>query len=206
MNIVPISSIPSLAKDTPLSAVSGVLENVYERNSGKSAKGGRPYSFQNVVLKDSTGSIKVTLNGRQECPKNYEGKTVTFSSVNGQNGLEGVRAEDNIFNGKTTRLVMVTNVAKVAVVGGNGSQPAKAEVATLVPIHGQTVGMAINNATRVLISTNPNGPYWFTPEFEQDLREVAGVYLRVSKDLELGAPPAPAPEDNFLKNDDPSDF
>lgn len=192
-----------------VSSLSGVVENVYERKTGTSK--GRAWSIQNIVLKDRTGQIKLMLSGRKECPKTTEGKVVTFSSVNGEKGPQGVFVKDDEYNGKTTRIVKVTEVAKVEV-GGNGSQPVQGGAAPTMPIHGQTVGMAINNATRVLISTNPNGPYWFTPEFEQNLREVAGVYLRVSKELEFGVPaqkpatPPPAPEDNFLKNDDPGDF
>lgn len=206
-----IGAIAALADGAPVDSISGIIENVYERHTGKNSKG-RHYSLQNAFVKDQTGKIKVLLDGRKEWPKSLEGKAVTVSAVRGSNGLEGVFAKDDNYKGNSSRIVKVTDVAKVTVSGGNGSAVAPTAASTQGSVvHGQTVGMAINNATRVLVKAAPDGKYWFTPEFEDNLREIAGVYLRVSKELEFGVPapkpaPTPEPEDNFLKNDDPSDF
>lgn len=215
--MTPIAKIASLQNGTPVDSISGVLENVYERRAGTTEKG-RPWSFQDLILKDKTGTIKVKLNGRKECPKNMEGRVVTISSVRGSKGLEGVIAEDNEYKGKTTRLVRVTEVASVtAADGGNGGTPSgPASEAAAAPRAGVKVGMALNNANLDILACSPNAAYFLDDEFPCDLYRIAKVYLEVSDALENGtsmphrekapaAPPQP-PDGNFLQGEDDEPF
>lgn len=185
-NIVPIAQIAAYKNGDALTAVSGMLENVWERKTGTIKEGpqkGNPWTIQNLFIKDQTGRIKVTLFGRKECPKSMEGMQVTFSAVT---------VDDNTYNGKTTRTVKVTENSGVKVIMDNGeksnpvapSAEPRAGSGTMVP--GVKVGMALNNAGRDLISRNPDLQYLFTSEFEDDLFQVASKYIRVSDALEAG--------------------
>lgn len=195
--IIPIGKIAAYKHGDALAAVSGMLENVWERKTGVTK--GRPWSIQNLFMKDATGGIKVTLFGRKECPKSTEGKQVTFSSV---------LVDDNTYNGKTTRAVKVTEDSGVKVLDNVEKSNPTHGGGAMVP--GVKVGMALNNAGRDLLSRNPDPTYIFTPEFEEDLYEVASRYLRVSDALEFGRPlnlvktqpeptPTGPPDDNFLQ-------
>lgn len=208
--MTPIAKIASLQTGTPVDSISGVLENVYQRRAGTSDKG-RPWSFQDLILKDKTGAIKVKLNGRKECPKSMEGRVVTLSSARGSKGLEGVIAEDDEYNGKTTRLVRVTEAASVVVGGGNGANQSNvtASAPTDAPRAGVKVGMALNNANLDILECSPNASYFLADEFPSDLYRIAKVYLEVSDALENGTPlvqrektpvaPPQQTDENFLQ-------
>jgi hypothetical protein len=222
--IVPISQIAGLNDGDAISAISGVIETVYKRTTGTS-KNGKPYSFQNLILKDQTGQIRVTLAFRKECPDSLKGKQVVISSLKGDRGWDGVFAKDNTYKGNTTREVQVTDVATVKLVEQQPSLVSSATqngAPTAHVVHGATVGMAVNNANLVILSQSPKMEYFISKEYAEDLVVIAGTNLRVSHALEYGKPlddgsgkkaeqapaasPAPAAADedgdNFLKDGD----
>lgn len=214
--MTPIEKIASLKNGTPIDSISGVLENVYERRSGTTEKG-RQWSFQDLILKDKTGTIKVKLNGRKECPKSMEGRVVTLSSARGSKGLEGVIAEDDEYKGKTTRLVRVTEAASVVGSGNGANQSNTTSAASAAPRAGVKVGMALNNANLDLLASNPQVAYFLGDEFPDDLYRISKVYLEVNDALENGtplprrekapaAPPNQSSDENFLQGGDDEPF
>lgn len=209
---IPISKIRTYEHGDELASVSGMLENVWERKTGTGKKG--PWSIQNLMLKDATGSIKVTLFGRKECPKSMEGKQVE---------LLNCLVDDNTYNGKTTRTVKVTEDSNVKTldIGPQASPPTPAASNSGGKmVHGATVGMAINNAVHILLAVKQaaTSDYFADDEFIYDLHAVASSIIHVSSALEAGqkleepnaAPPihrplqsdpsGPPPDDsNFLQ-------
>lgn len=211
-DIVPIAKIAAYKNGDALTSVSGMLGNVWDRKTG--VKNGKPWSIQNLFLKDQTGSIKVTLFGRKECPKSMEGKQVTLSAVT---------VDDNTYNGKTTRTVKVTEDSGVKELDsgekanpGPGAEPRAGSGTKLVL--GQTVGMSINKTIDIFISLKKDDEYYAGDQFIYDLHAIAGSIIHVSQALEAGrqleAPKsqevkkepeqAGPPDDNFLQegNDD----
>ena len=184
-----ISEIKELKEKTTVDTMSGMVENVYERHAG--TKEGRAWSMQNIMLKDASGAVKVLLSGRKECPKSMEGKQVSFSSVNGEKGLTGMYVKDDKYKGKTTRVVIVTEVATVKVVGGSNGESTKSSAAPASKqmVLGQTVGMAINNAVHILTNSAGNRlEYYSGDDFIYDLHAIASSVIYVSKALESGEP------------------
>jgi hypothetical protein len=82
-----IAELSSLAKDTPVTSVSGTISNLGRRNEGSGKWG--PYSFQDATISDATGSFPLTfgnfvdqghLNGTQVTillGRNNRGLTIT---------------------------------------------------------------------------------------------------------------------------------
>lgn len=181
-NTIPIGKIAEQDNGAALASVSGMLENVWERKTGVTR--GRPWSIQNLMLKDATGAIKVTVFGRKEFPKNMEGKKVEFRSV---------LVDDNTHNGKTTRTVKVTEDSTAKLID-NGQQGAPAPTASnsdpdpvrWKPVLGQTVGMAINNTIAIFISLKKDAEYYAGDDFIYDLHAIASSIIHASKALESG--------------------
>ena len=183
-----ISEIKELSDGAQIANLSGLVENVYPRKAGTTKKG-RPYSFQGIILKDATGTIKVTLDGRKECPASMKGKQISLSSVRGPEGLTGVTLTTEEYPpGTFKKIVNATNVAGVQVVGGSngGSDNPSAAPASKQMVLGQTVGMAINNAVQVILIHNKGMDYFVGDDFIYDLHAVASSIIHVRKALESG--------------------
>lgn len=188
-----VTEVNALKDLTPVDTLSGMVVNVYERKTGTTSKG-RAYALQNIILKDSSGTVKILLDGRQECPKSMEGKQVSLSSVRGEKGLTGVLKKTDSYNGKDTVVVQVNNVAVVKVVGSQNGGTKITQVSTCntnpTMVLGQTVGMAVNNAVQILLAVKQSATveYFAGDEFIYDLESVASSIIHVSKALELGEP------------------
>lgn len=177
MNNVPINMIAAYKHGDALASVSGMLENVWERKTGVTK--GRPWSIQNLMLKDATGTIKVTLFGRKECSSNMEGKQVE---------LLNCLVDDNTYNGKTTRTVRVTEDSNVKTLDNAQPPPAPAAPGNNrgVLVHGQTVGMAINNSVTIILDQERPFDYYVGDDFIYDLGAIASSIIYVASALEAG--------------------
>lgn len=147
--------------------------------SGIAAKQGKVchFSGQGMKLEEYKGNLKLTI---------------------------GDKAKINVVGGAPTRATAPAAAARTA------TRPAATQGAAQggkKPIHGATVGMAINQAIAIIKDTAPGAgsglpDYYLTPAFGADLHTLASDIIRVSTFLEAGnlaAPsskrtPQPAPE------------
>lgn len=101
---------------TELSAIS-----VYERKSGTNQRG--EWSIQNVKCVDAQGAeIKVAFHGHDEVPFKA-GQWFTLSAYHGQNGWSGLYAEDDTYQGTTTRIIKATKTAQIGIGPSTGTTP-----------------------------------------------------------------------------------
>lgn len=100
-----------------LPAVRGKVLKVGKYFSGQSAKG--PWSFQTVTLEDGGTKADVKFKGRDQFDGSAVGKVMFVVAHNGERGLTGVRAEEDEYNGKISRIVLVTPSAEVTFGQGN---------------------------------------------------------------------------------------
>lgn len=95
-----------------IGSVSGRIQKVWDWKDGD-GKYGR-YSFQNIELVDGRDTIKVVLKDRDELnERDWKGAQVIISSTEGKKGYTGVKAKDDVYKGKTTRIVWVTATADI---------------------------------------------------------------------------------------------
>jgi len=108
-----VAEIKELDDDTIVHSFKGKITKLYPPKKGESDRG--PWSFQNVFLKDPDGDeIKATLKDRDELPKAFTGKDVIIlSSKSEKHGWVGVKAKDDEYNGKTTRVLWITKAASI---------------------------------------------------------------------------------------------
>lgn len=108
--------------ETQIHAIRGNLKTLWPIKSGESATG--PWSFQNGVLKDATGEVKVVFNGREAVPANWKGRKICILANNGAHGWTGCKTKDEEYpkdSGKFTRVLWVTKSAEV--IEDDGSEP-----------------------------------------------------------------------------------
>lgn len=97
-------------------AVSGIVEEVYKQRSGE--KNGKPWAFQDLVIKDGSVRIGVSISERKEIPASVKGKLLTFISSSGSRGLTGVKIILDTYKGETRKKLRVTPTAEI--VEGSG--------------------------------------------------------------------------------------
>ncbi len=104
-------------------AVSGIVESIYKQRSG--IKDDKPWSFQDLVIRDGSLKIGVSVSGRDEIPSSAKGKLLTFISSNGSRGLTGVKIILDTYNGETKKKLRVTPTAEIVEGAGQWeNQPA----------------------------------------------------------------------------------
>ncbi len=91
--------------------VSGIVESIYKRRSG--VKDEKPWSFQDLVIKDGMLRIGVSVSGRDDIPSSVKGKLLTFISSNGPRGLTGVKVILDTYKGETKKKLRVTPTAEI---------------------------------------------------------------------------------------------
>lgn len=146
--------------------------------SGIAAKQGKVchFSGQGMKLEEYKGNLKLTI---------------------------GDKAKINVVGGAPARAA--APAARTSAPAQRAAAPQGAAQGGKKPIHGATVGMAINQAIAIIKDTTDGtglADYYLTPDFGQDLHTLASDIIRVSTYLEAGnlaAPsskrtPAPAPE------------
>ena len=117
--IVPLSEALTLDAGEQLPAIRGKVVKVGKYFQGESAKG--PWSFQTITLEDGAVKADVKMKGRDQIPGTVVGKVMFAVANNGERGLTGVRAEEDEYQGKKSRLVLVTPSAEVTF--GKGDWP-----------------------------------------------------------------------------------
>lgn len=120
MRIVNISDVLQYTAGETVPSVRGLVAGIFARTTGQNSNG--DWSFQNLTLKDSTGEIKVKLKDCDELPLTLKGKQVILSCNEGQHGLTGVKAQDDEYRGKVSRILWVTKSHHIEVVDGQQQQ------------------------------------------------------------------------------------
>jgi hypothetical protein len=197
-----IADIQGLPDGANIASIAGTLTAVYPPKTGQSARG--PYSFQDLVLQDETGEIKVSVQqpGEPAVGVNLKGRHVTISSKSGPKGLSGVYAEDHTYNNATTRRIKVTPTGTIAIVDAKST--ATHEKPNLLVIGSKFVAgylFALDRADEIGEARAQIGRP-LTPEQFQSLTATAfismekrGLYDAVSIQT---ATPAAAPEDDEI--------
>ncbi len=124
MRIIPLKEIPALEAEETITAIRGRVTELYPPKTGENDNG--KWSFQNIKLKDETGEIQVKLKDRPALPQSLKGKTIFIYSAKGDKGLSGLKAKDDTYRDKTSRIVWVTPSATIeesdgAPQNGNGN-------------------------------------------------------------------------------------
>jgi hypothetical protein len=105
MNIGIINELP---KGTPVDYVDGHIVNLYPRKAGTSASG-KDWSFQNGEMQIDGSTIKLKFSFCEEIPQSWRGKKVRLASTATAKGRTGLYADDEEYNGTTTRILRATN-------------------------------------------------------------------------------------------------
>ena len=117
MRVIPISEVFNFEPNETVPCVQGQITNVYRQNRGTNANG--DWAIQNAFLKDRSGEIKLKITDRDEIPAAWKGRTICISCNNGQKGMTGMKAKDDEYKGKVTRLISVTPTAAIEPVDPN---------------------------------------------------------------------------------------
>lgn len=116
MRIVPIKEVFNLSDGETVPSVRGKITKIYGSKRGQNDNG--DWSFQNFMLRADDGTeIKVKCKDRPDVPKELSGKIVVISCAEGQKGLSGVKAKEDVYEGKTSRILWVTPSASIEVAG-----------------------------------------------------------------------------------------
>lgn len=112
MRVTPIREILTLAKDTPLEAVSGIVTGVFERKTGTGSFG--PWAIQNIYIGDGNRTIKVMLRNSPEVVSDGKGHKVYILAGIGKNGKPcGLKVAEDTYQGKTSIIVSANENATV---------------------------------------------------------------------------------------------
>lgn len=109
--IVTLKEALAYDKGEIIPSVRGKLTALYDRNSGTNDRG--EWSIQNAELTDATGKIKLKITDRDALPKEWKGREVVLSCNDGNKGLTGLKADDDTYKGKTSKIIKVTPSAHI---------------------------------------------------------------------------------------------
>lgn len=103
-----------MAEDLPILCFRGTFKNIYKPRVSKPGAA-KEYHYQDTIVTDTTGAeIKLTIADHAEIPQAEIGKTFFFSCTKSdKHGWIGVKTKDNEYNGKVTRLIMVTKTGLI---------------------------------------------------------------------------------------------
>jgi hypothetical protein len=122
MRVVSIGEVKQLDHKETVPSIRGIIKAVFKPNTGSNDKG--PWSIQNVVIKDGSGEIKVSLRNHEiEVPASAKNQPILIACKESDKGKTGVYAEDDEYRGKVERILKVTGSATVQI--GNGSVQAQ---------------------------------------------------------------------------------
>jgi hypothetical protein len=111
MRKLKLEEVVNMEEGEIVPAVSGIVESIYKQRSG--VKDDKPWSFQDLVIKDGTQKIGISVSGRDEIPSSVKGKLLTFISSNGSRGMTGVKIILDTYNGETRKKLRVTPTAEI---------------------------------------------------------------------------------------------
>lgn len=111
MRLVGIKEILGLEAGEAIPAVRGRLKAIFEQKTGTNTNG--EWALQNGTLTDGTAEVKITFKDRAAIPMSWRGRELLLQCVSGDKGLTGVKAKDDDYKGKVTRIIYVTPSATV---------------------------------------------------------------------------------------------
>ncbi len=120
MRLIPIKDALTFSPEENVPSVRGKVKEIYKPSTGSSDKG--EWSFQNLVIVDESGQIKVKLKDREPLPLDYKGRVILISCKEGDKGLSGVKIKEDEYRGKIDKVLWVTPSATIDRV--EGSAPA----------------------------------------------------------------------------------
>lgn len=106
-----IHDIKTCADQWPVDKLHCTIKKVWPHKGGTNAHG--DWSFQNVVLRDSSGEITAQFKNRPELTKAWENQLVILTPSHGEKGWHGLVAIDDDNNGAVTRKLRVTGQANI---------------------------------------------------------------------------------------------
>jgi hypothetical protein len=102
-----------------ISAVRGTVKSLFKRNAGTNSHG--DWSMQNMEIADGGAVMKVVIKDRPALPQTLKGQVLLIQCNVGDNGMTGVKANDNEYpknSGKITREIYVTPSAHLLLPNG----------------------------------------------------------------------------------------
>lgn len=97
----------------PIVSIKGTLKVAFTPVEGKGSNQ-KPYRFENFILKDETGEIKVTLANRDPLDKSLKGKVIYLNSYHGEHGWTGVKTKLDTYKGKSELVLWVTATGEIS--------------------------------------------------------------------------------------------
>ena len=169
MRILPISEINKLGDGETVPSLTGRLTSIFDVKSGTNAKG--EWSIQNATLRDGTGEIKVSIRNRAEIPRSWKGREVVIACNDGEHGLTGIKASDDTYREKTSRIVCVTGSAHIDLVEGSPAPQYTPPPAPMMQAPRQTQPPTNGN------SNGASAPVDSVKAARKDLNRMANLYL-----------------------------
>lgn len=131
MQVSKISELLVMQHDMPVMAVSGVVDSVFERNTGTNAHG--DWAIQNIVIKDGKDKIKVKVTDREALPMTIRGLKIYLCCTNTNSGWQGLKVKEDTYKGKTNKILSCTSAAEISYPDGVVSSPAQQQPAQTQP-------------------------------------------------------------------------
>jgi hypothetical protein len=208
-----VKDLELLRAGVTVDGILGTITKVYERKEGNNSNG--DWSFQSAQFTDEDGnSCKLKFKNHPAVSNSIVGRKVEILTV-GDSKAKGVSIDEH--EGKKSFLLFPT-VEFNFIEGGRSAPQERREERTQqqappareappataqprqnysqrmtpegkIPIHGATVGMALNQASRILtesVSAADRLKYFLSPQYLHDLYTVASGIVRVSQHMERG--------------------
>lgn len=108
-----VSDVLGLDAGDVVPGVKGTVKIVFDRKNG--TKGDREWSVQTGFLKEVDGTEEIKFKAwDKDDLKGLTGKTVWLVSKQGKTGLTGLKVEDDEYQGKTERVLVIKGGAEIA--------------------------------------------------------------------------------------------
>ncbi len=179
-----VAEIKAMPEDDTVFCFIGKIKKRYARIAKENDRG--PYSFENLDLTDATGSeIKAKLKDCEPLPAEMTvGKSISILAHKGDKGWTGVKAKDDEYKGKVSRILWITPSAVIslqATPGQGRQEPSGEHSACGVRDAKQRQVQLVN-----LMRANLDAAAWlaeqfsvkhpkFTPMTTEDVRSIAAT-------------------------------
>lgn len=135
-----VSDVLGLDAGDVVPGVKGTVKVVFDRKTG--TKGDREWSVQTGFLKEIDGTEEIKFKAwDKDDLKSLTGKTVWLVSKQAKTGLTGLKVEDDEYNGKTERVLVIKGGAEIAKHDGTTGVPDKRVPREAVPASDDDVPM-----------------------------------------------------------------
>lgn len=112
MRIIPLSEVLKMEPGETVASIRATVKAIFDRNTGTNSHG--DWSLQGAMLIDASGvEIKAVIKDRDPIPAAWKNKSIIISCHNGDKGLTGIKAKDDEYRGKVTRILSVTPSAVI---------------------------------------------------------------------------------------------